>query len=156
MRSKEADHDDAVFVPHQDDQAIVICLDIEDHSTAFENTCLRMSCLHVLRRLPSSALHYGSPSIVLRSGGLDPSISGSRRKIALDDVGADYDHESAYYIWLPINGISISIFWKWSLQAATNACATWRRLRCSETAAEYVRLPGKRVKRGASRLCLVA
>jgi hypothetical protein len=73
---------------HQSDQAIVICLDIEDHSTALENTCLRMNCLYVLRRLPSRALHYDPPRIVLRSGGLDPSISGSRRKIALDDIGA--------------------------------------------------------------------
>src|SRR5450631_658142 len=98
MRSKEPDHDDAVFVLHQGDQAIVICLDIEDHSTAFENTCLRMSCLYVLRRLPSRALHYGSPRIVLRSGGPDPSISAPHRNIALDDVCADHDHESAYYI----------------------------------------------------------
>src|SRR5712691_3775024 len=88
MRSEEPDHDDAVFVLHQDDQAIVIRLDIEDHSTAFENTCLRMSCLYVLRRLPSRALHYGSPRVVLRSGGFDPSISDSRRKISSDNVGA--------------------------------------------------------------------
>ena len=98
MRSEEPDHDDAVFVLHQDDQAIVICLDIEDHSTAFENTCLRMSCLYVLRRLLSRALHYGSPRIVLRSGCLDPSISASRHEIAFDDVGADHDHDSALYL----------------------------------------------------------
>src|SRR5450432_825906 len=98
MRSEEPDHDDAVFVLHQGDQTIVICLDIKDHSTAFENTCLRMSCPYFLRRRPSRALRYGSPRIVLRSGGLDPSISASRRKIAFDDVGADHDHGSVCYI----------------------------------------------------------
>src|ERR1700676_4172462 len=118
MRSEEPDHDDAVFVLHQDDQAIVICLDIEDHSTALENTCLRMSCLYVLRRLPSRALRYSSPRIVLCSGCLDPSISAPRREIAFDDVGADHDHESGIlYLTSKKWNLNFHILEKWSPQA---------------------------------------
>src|ERR1700737_3999849 len=90
MRPEEPDHHDTVFVPHHDDQAIVICFDVKDHSAALENACLRMRSFYVLRCLPLCAFRDGSPRIVLRPGRLDPSMSALRREITLDDVGTDY------------------------------------------------------------------
>src|SRR6266403_4950954 len=92
MRSEKPNHCDAGLVLHHDNQSIVISLDIKDYSAALEDARLRMSRFDVLRRLPLRGPSDGSPRIVLRPSSLDPSMTYSRREIAIDDIGTDNNH----------------------------------------------------------------
>jgi hypothetical protein len=81
VRPEESDTHDTVFVSHHDDQTIVICFDVKNHSAALENARLGMSPFNVLRSLPLRAF----PS----KGFAVASIHGSGL-IGLVDIG---DHE---------------------------------------------------------------
>src|SRR5579863_6987668 len=101
VSAEESNHDDPALVVHQADESIVICLDIEDHPTAFENTGLRMRLLNLVGGLPLCRLRDRTPGVVLRTGRLDPFVAGSCCEIALDDVGTHYNHRQRAYRLVP-------------------------------------------------------
>jgi hypothetical protein len=92
MRAKKPDHQNTSPILQGRHQPIVVALDIEDHSTSFQDARTRMRGLYVLGIVPNRALRNGKPHIVLRLSCPDSSVAGMGRKVAFDGIGADHDH----------------------------------------------------------------
>ena len=99
--TEKPDHQNAFAILNDRDQSIVVRLDIEHQSAAFEDADLWMRLLGVFGRLPVGGRDDREPCVILRPCGLDALVTGPCRKVTLNDIGADNDHRQDYTAVFP-------------------------------------------------------
>src|ERR1700740_540211 len=93
MTAEKADHQHAITILNHGDQAVVIGLDVEHHTSAFQDARLGMRSLHLLWRPPVRSLRNRQPCPVLSARRIDTPMTRALGKIALNNVSADHQHE---------------------------------------------------------------